>query len=105
MSSKQHLKHNVTLDEYESELEAAFDKVAPLTEKEKLKHLSKLTLAANNYLKKDKRISIRIYGNDLENIKRLALNEGLPYQTLITSILHKFATGQIFANLYKTAER
>ena len=104
MNTKKNLKQDVILDDYESALEADFDRLAPLPEKEKLHHLAMLQHAASNYPKKDKRISIRIYGNDLENIKRLALNEGLPYQTLITSILHKFATGQIFASLYKTAE-
>ena len=104
MNTKKTLNKNVDLDNYESALEANFDKSEPLQEKEKLHHLTMLKQAASNYLKKDKRISIRVYGSDLENIKRLALNEGLPYQTLITSILHKFATGQIFASLYKTAE-
>lgn len=45
--------------------------------------------------KKDKRINIRISGKDLEAIQKRALEEGLPYQTLISSILHKFVSGRL----------
>jgi predicted DNA binding CopG/RHH family protein len=44
--------------------------------------------------RKDKRINIRISEKDLIQLQRRAVKEGLPYQTLISSILHKFATGQ-----------
>lgn len=49
--------------------------------------------AANSYLKKDTRINIRISSIDLKRIKQKAAFEGLPYQTLITSILHKYSAG------------
>ncbi|PIU65264.1 MAG: antitoxin [Armatimonadetes bacterium CG07_land_8_20_14_0_80_40_9] len=45
---------------------------------------------ANATLKKDKRINIRLTTFDLEKIQEKAVEEGLPYQTLITSVLHKF---------------
>jgi len=51
--------------------------------------------AATNYLKKDKRITIRVYSSDLERLKILAAREGLPYQTYITSMLHKVSTGRL----------
>jgi predicted DNA binding CopG/RHH family protein len=44
--------------------------------------------------RKDKRINIRISEKDLIQLQRRAVKEGLPYQTFISSILHKFATGQ-----------
>ena len=47
--------------------------------------------AAVNYFKKDARINIRLSSVDLQRIKRISANEGLPYQTLIASVLHKFA--------------
>jgi predicted DNA binding CopG/RHH family protein len=40
--------------------------------------------------KKDKCINIRLTTTDLQNIKARALEEGLPYQTLISSIIHKY---------------
>jgi len=44
--------------------------------------------------RKDKRINIRISEKDLIQLQRRAVKEGLPYQTFISSILHKFVTGQ-----------
>jgi predicted DNA binding CopG/RHH family protein len=49
--------------------------------------------AAANYLRKDARINIRLSRSDLSRIKQMAAYEGLPYQTLIASLLHKYATG------------
>jgi len=45
--------------------------------------------------RKDKRVNIRISEKDLVKLQRRALQEGLPYQTFISSILHKFVTGQL----------
>jgi predicted DNA binding CopG/RHH family protein len=42
----------------------------------------------------DKRINIRISEKDLIKLQRRAVKEGLPYQTFISSILHKFVSGQ-----------
>src|SRR3990172_9500544 len=46
-------------------------------------------------LKKDRRINIRLSQKDLEALQTLALEEGLPYQTLIASILHKYVAGSL----------
>jgi predicted DNA binding CopG/RHH family protein len=45
--------------------------------------------------RKDRRLNIRISGKDLEAIQKRALEEGLPYQTLIASLLHKYASGRL----------
>ncbi len=45
--------------------------------------------------RKDRRINIRISEKDLEAIRKRALDEGLPYQTLISSLLHKYASGRL----------
>ena len=55
----------------------------------------RLESAARETLRKDKRINIRLPNHDLVEIKRLAAREGIPYQTLISSILHKYATGAL----------
>ena len=62
-------------------------------EKEKLKFQK----IANNTLKR-KSINIRVFESDIAKIKAIAFDEGIPYQTFITSILHKVATGKILAN-------
>ncbi len=56
---------------------------------------AKAKQAARNTLRKDSRINIRIQSADLEKIKKIAEYEGLPYQTLVSSILHKFAEGRL----------
>jgi predicted DNA binding CopG/RHH family protein len=45
--------------------------------------------------KKDRRVNIRISSKDLEALQKRALEEGLPYQTLIASVLHKFVNGRL----------
>jgi predicted DNA binding CopG/RHH family protein len=49
---------------------------------------------AKNSLKKDERINIRLATKDLMGIQKKAMQEGLPYQTLISSVLHRYVTGQ-----------
>ena len=46
-------------------------------------------------LKKNRRINIRISENDLEAIRKRAIEEGIPYQTLISSLLHKYVAGRL----------
>ncbi len=50
---------------------------------------------ARQTLKKDKRINIRISSMVLDEIQTRAIEDGMPYQTLISSILHRFATGRL----------
>jgi predicted DNA binding CopG/RHH family protein len=45
--------------------------------------------------RKDRRLNIRISSKDLDAIQKRALEEGLPYQTLIASLLHKYASGRL----------
>ena len=52
-----------------------------------------LQAAAEETFKKDKRINIRISSHDLESLQRRALEEGIPYQTLVSSVLHKYVSG------------
>ena len=49
--------------------------------------------SAEETFKKDKRINIRISSRDLTSLQRRALEEGIPYQTLVSSILHKYVSG------------
>jgi predicted DNA binding CopG/RHH family protein len=51
--------------------------------------------AATRTLQKDKRINIRISSRDLDAIRKRAARDGIPYQTLISSTLHKFASGRL----------
>ncbi|HEY7335826.1 MAG TPA: hypothetical protein VH639_13145 [Bryobacteraceae bacterium] len=50
---------------------------------------------AREAFRKDRRVNIRISTGDLEAIQKRAIEEGLPYQTLISSLLHKYACGRL----------
>ena len=50
---------------------------------------------AKNTLRKDKRINIRLSSNDLKLLKTNAVEKGLPYQTLVSSVLHQYVTGRL----------
>jgi predicted DNA binding CopG/RHH family protein len=52
-----------------------------------------LQASAQETFRKDRRINIRISGRDLESLQRRALEEGIPYQTLVSSVLHKYVSG------------
>ncbi len=54
---------------------------------------TQLAKFATETIKKDKRINIRISSRDLEALQRRALEEGLPYQSLVSSVLHKYVSG------------
>ncbi|MBL4658710.1 MAG: hypothetical protein JKX73_11965 [Flavobacteriales bacterium] len=54
-----------------------------------------LEAAAAHTFKKDKRINIRISNRDLTAIQSKASEEGLPYQTLVSSIIHKYISGSL----------
>ena len=54
---------------------------------------AQLTKLAEDAIKKDKRINIRISSRDLEALQRRAIEEGLPYQSLVSSVLHKYVSG------------
>jgi len=45
-------------------------------------------------MRKDKRMNIRVSERDLKNLKIKALEEGLPYQTLVSMVLHKYVSGK-----------
>jgi len=50
---------------------------------------------AKNTLKKDKRINIRLSSKDLQMLKTTAAELGMPYQTLVSSVLHQYLTGRL----------
>ena len=83
------------LDAYEKELlemdESGKISLGPIDAIEK----STLMEAARETLQKDKRINIRMSGRDLLSLKRKANRFGMPYQTLISSILHQYVSGDL----------
>ncbi len=81
--------------DYEKEILESFEndewQSAPNLEGEK-KRYSRI---ARNTILKNKRINIRISERDLSKLKSKSVEEGIPYQTLISSILHKYISGKL----------
>jgi predicted DNA binding CopG/RHH family protein len=69
------------------------DEWVPVTNLTKRK--KELMSYARNTLRKDKRLNIRISERDLLELQKRAVNEGLPYQTYVSSIIHKFINGNL----------
>ncbi len=69
------------------------DEWVPVTNLAKRK--KELMACARNTLRKDKRLNIRISERDLLELQKRAVNEGLPYQTYVSSIIHKFINGNL----------
>lgn len=59
------------------------------------KEAARFKQAAKNTMRKNKRVNIRMTERDLVHFQKKALEEGLPYQTLISSILHKYINGYV----------
>lgn len=83
------------LDTYEEELLAAYDKGELKSNSPSQADLSKFKAAATATFLKDRRINIRLSTPDLMDIQARALEEGIPYQTFIASVLHKYASGRL----------
>lgn len=59
------------------------------------REIKKLQQYARNTLQKDKRINIRMSSKDLDRVRVIATQQGIPYQTLISSIIHKYVSGYL----------
>lgn len=86
------------LDTDEEALLSAFEQGEFKSIAPKKEHLAKFKAAATATFIKDRRVNIRISSPDLMDIQALALEEGLPYQTFIASVLHKFVSGRLVEN-------
>ena len=84
------------LDAYEREVLDAYEK-GKLKSVSTKSELEKLKVAARATAIKDRRVNIRLSSIDLGDIQVKALQEGVPYQTLIASVLHKYVTGRLSA--------
>jgi predicted DNA binding CopG/RHH family protein len=66
-----------------------------VSDKNRLKEIRKARQAAHNTFTKDQRMNIRIAKRDLNLLKIKAMESGMPYQTLVSSVIHKFLKGSL----------
>ena len=78
------------MDNFEQSIEDNADRFIPLSDTEK-NAVESIINAAN----KTKNINIRISAYDIEKVKQRSAEEGIPYQTLISSVIHKYITGKL----------
>ena len=83
------------LSKEEMELLDSYEKGEWKPVKDSLKLKRRYIQYAKNTLKKNCRINIRLSENDLEGIQMKAVQEGIPYQTLVTSVLHRYVLGRL----------
>jgi len=89
------LRPTIKLDAEEREILASVERGEWRPAKGKSGDCSRYAGDATATFRKDRRVNIRISSKDLEAIQKRALEEGLPYQTLISSLLHKYASGRL----------
>ena len=83
------------LDKEEREILEAVERGEWRSVPDKDRDLARYREYARATFKKDRRINIRISTKDLEALQKRALTEGIPYQTLIASVLHKYVAGRL----------
>ena len=84
------MKRKITLDSDERQVESGIQSYVPISGAKRRKIETILDTT-----RKTKNINIRISQQDLESLRRSAEQEGIPYQTLISSVLHKYLAGRL----------
>ena len=83
------------LDKEEQDILEAYEKgnmkLASLSKKEK----AEVKSMAGRTFRKDRRVTIRLYDHDLKGIQKKAMEKGLPYQTLLSGMIHQYVEGDL----------
>jgi predicted DNA binding CopG/RHH family protein len=85
----------IILKDEEKDILDSYDRGEWKPVKNQKQEIKKLQQYARNTLQKDKRINIRMSSKDLDQVQVIAAQEGIPYQTLISSIIHKYVSGYL----------
>jgi predicted DNA binding CopG/RHH family protein len=83
------------LDDEERDILVSYERGEWVPVKNAKKEIKKLQQYARNTMQKDKRINIRMSSKDLDQVQVIAAQEGIPYQTLVSSIIHKYVSGYL----------
>jgi len=83
------------LNKHEQEIVDAFDRDELVLKDPTPSVLARFAEAAENTLRKDRRINIRLSDHDLAGIQRKAAEQGIPYQSLISGLIHQFVEGRL----------
>ncbi len=88
------------MDEYELDLIDAIESTSDLERVENFENeLLEARMAAKNYLNKTKNINIRIPEFDMLMLKRKSAELNIPYQTILSSLIHQYVSGKLKPSL------
>jgi len=87
----------VKLDKEEAALEKEIENDEWVAVPDMENEINKIRVQAHHSLNKNKKINLRLSDWDYTKIKIKAVQEGLPYQTMISGLIHKYLTGQLKA--------
>jgi len=83
------------LDKEEKGILAAYDKGLMKTSTPSKREKNKIKSMAKSTFLKNRRVTIRLYDHDLKGIQKKAMEKGMPYQTLISSMIHQYVEGDL----------
>ena len=89
----------------DEEILASFDRGEWKPIRNQKGEIARLKASAEASLVKNKRVNIRLSSLDLERLQARAAEEGIPYQTLMASVLHKFVAGRLIEMQRREAAR
>ena len=83
------------LDKEEKNILKAYEKGKIKADYPSKKELEEVKIAAKNTFRKNHRITIRLYEHDYKGIQKKAMEKGIPYQTLISGMIHQYIEGDL----------
>ena len=83
------------LDKEESGILKALEKNELALESPTIAELKAIKAAAENTFRKDRRVTLRLYEHDFQGIQKKAMEMGIPYQTLISGLIHQYVEGEL----------
>lgn len=95
----------IKLDKEEKEILEAFDQGKLKRSPDSANQKKKLQAAAKATLDKNRNVNIRIPEWDLFRVKSIAARQGVPYQTLLSSLIHQFSNSQIEYNILREPKK
>jgi predicted DNA binding CopG/RHH family protein len=82
-------------DKEESGILRALDNNKLVLESPSIAELKAIKAAAENTFRKDRRVTLRLYEHDFQGIQKKAMEMGIPYQTLISGLIHQYVEGEL----------
>lgn len=92
----------IKLDKEEQDILDSFERGEWKPVANRRREIARHVTYAKNTLAKNRRVNIRISSKDLEELQAIAVEDGLPYQTLMASVLHRFASGRFMERPSRT---